>query len=278
VITIAGGVALYAFRTRWQPFMRRLDVGERFGPDRFIMGLITNLPAISKQVTKFTQDGYLRHYINYILLFMVVFSGGIFLTQVDMLGAVQLSDLRLYELVISLVILGALALILRAKTMLTTIASMAVIGFSITILFVLYGAPDLAMTQFSIETLGVVLFVLMLYRLPGISVISSLRVRLRDAFLAASVGGLITMFILAITAEPFESHLAEFFTANSYPKAQGRNIVNVILVDFRGFDTLGEITVLAVAAIGVFALLRLRPRQSETADDNVDIQANGTES
>jgi multicomponent Na+:H+ antiporter subunit A len=212
------------------------------------------------------------------MLTLVLFTGGIFLTQVDMLGAIQLSDLRPYELVISLVILGALALILRAKTMLTTIASMAVIGFSITILFVLYGAPDLAMTQFSIETLGVVLFVLMLYKLPGISVISSLRVRLRDALLAASVGGLITLFILSITAEPFESRLADFFTANSYPAAQGRNIVNVILVDFRGFDTLGEITVLAVGAIGVFALLRLRPRQSETADDNTDVQATGTES
>jgi multicomponent Na+:H+ antiporter subunit A len=278
LITIAGGVTLYALRARWQDALRRLDVGERIGPDRFIMGLILNLPNLSKQVTKFTQDGYLRHYIIYIMLTLVLFTGGIFLTQVDMLGAVSLSDLRPYELVISLVILGALALILRAKTMLTTIASMAVIGFSITILFVLYGAPDLAMTQFSIETLGVVLFVLMLYKLPGISVISSLRVRMRDALLATGVGGLITLFILSITAEPFESRLAEFFTANSYPEAQGRNIVNVILVDFRGFDTLGEITVLAVGAIGVFALLRLRPRQSETADDNTDVQATGTES
>ena len=66
-----------------------------------------------------------------------------------------------------------------------------------------------------------------------------------------------TLLVLIVTALPFNAPLSQYFAENSYPAAKGRNIVNVILVDFRGIDTMGEITVLSVAAIGVFALLKL---------------------
>ena len=75
---------------------------------------------------------------------------------------------------------------------------------------------------------------------------------------ALAAGGLMTTLVLAVTALPLQSRLASYFAVNSLPLAKGGNIVNVILVDFRALDTLGEITVLAVAAIGVYALLKLR--------------------
>jgi multicomponent Na+:H+ antiporter subunit A len=114
------------------------------------------------------------------------------------------------------------------------------------------------MTQFAVETLTVFVFVLVLYRLPRFADLSSRAVRIRDGLVALSAGALMTLLVLVVTSIPLRSHLAAYFAENAVPLGNGRNIVNVILVDFRAFDTMGEITVLAVAAIGVAALLGLR--------------------
>jgi len=87
-------------------------------------------------------------------------------------------------------------------------------------------------------------------------------VRRRDAVLAAAAGtllGLLAYFTLAAGSVP---SVADFYREHSLPEAHGRNVVNVILVDFRALDTLGEITVLGVAAFGAQALLRRRPRKA----------------
>jgi multicomponent K+:H+ antiporter subunit A len=94
--------------------------------------------------------------------------------------------------------------------------------------------------------------------------------RVRDAFVAVGLGGLMTALILVTTPQPLLSPLAAFFAEASLPQAFGRNVVNVILVDFRGFDTLGEITVLAVAALGIHALLdglKLTPHAGRAATE-----------
>jgi len=126
------------------------------------------------------------------------------------------------------------------------------------LIYVLFGAPDLAMTQFLIETLAVVLLVLVLYRLPRFVKYSSVRTRVRDAVIALSAGGLMTSLVFIAADLPFESQVTPYFAEHSYLLAKGKNIVNVILVDFRALDTLGEITVIAIAAVGVYALLKLR--------------------
>ena len=115
--------------------------------------------------------------------------------------------------------------------------------------------------QFAIETLTVILFVLVLYRLPRFASYSRQTSRFRDAVVAILAGAMMTLLVLAVTSTPLVSRLSPYFSENSYLLAKGRNIVNVILVDFRGIDTLGEITVLAVAAIGVFALMRLKAEE-----------------
>jgi multicomponent Na+:H+ antiporter subunit A len=126
----------------------------------------------------------------------------------------------------------------------------------VALIFLLFGAHDLAMTQFLIESLTVILFVLAFYHLPQFAQLSSVRSRLRDIVIALSVGALMTTLVLSAVAVTLYPSIAAYFMAQSLPLAHGRNIVNVILVDFRGVDTLGEITVLGVAAIGVFALLK----------------------
>jgi multicomponent Na+:H+ antiporter subunit A len=105
----------------------------------------------------------------------------------------------------------------------------------------------------------VILFVLVFYHLPRFAMLSNRYAVMRDASLALAAGALITTIVLIGSGIQLYPKISEYFIDNSLPLGHGRNIVNVILVDFRGFDTLGEITVLAVAGIGVYALLKLRP-------------------
>jgi multicomponent Na+:H+ antiporter subunit A len=141
---------------------------------------------------------------------------------------------------------------------LATIAALGVVGYGLSLLFVFYGAPDLAMTQLAVETLTVILLALILYRLPRFSRLTGPGSRIRDGLVALFVGGLVSLLALTALSLPMQSRLTPFFAENSATLAQGRNIVNVILVDFRALDTLGEITVLAVAALGIYALLKQR--------------------
>jgi multicomponent Na+:H+ antiporter subunit A len=125
----------------------------------------------------------------------------------------------------------------------------------VALMYALLGAPDLAMTQFAVETLTVVIFVLVFYQLRGFGDLSSKAVRVRDALVAAAAGVLVTTLVLFVGASGTTSRLSSYFADAAPRLAHGRNVVNVILVDFRGFDTLGETTVLVTVAIGVRALL-----------------------
>jgi multicomponent Na+:H+ antiporter subunit A len=119
------------------------------------------------------------------------------------------------------------------------------------------------MTQFSIDTLTVILFVLVIYNLPKYNTFSSSLIRIRDGILSVFFGFLIAILTLEVLAEPLNRETSKFYAENAYTLAKGKNVVNVILVDFRGFDTLGEITVLAIAALGVFSLLKLKLKSIE---------------
>jgi multicomponent Na+:H+ antiporter subunit A len=180
----------------------------------------------------------------------------------------RLSDIQFHEAVIAIVIVVGLVAVMRAKSLLVLVVSLGVIGYGVAIVFILFGAPDLAMTQFAIETLSVILFVLVLYRLPGMGGYSQRVTWMRDGVVALITGGIITILVLTITNQTLVSDLKEFFASASEPVAHGRNIVNVILVDFRGFDTMGEITVLGIAAIGIFGLLKLRIRSKASAEES----------
>lgn len=265
VLTIAGGFAAFYYWARLRAPLEAVDPGLRYGPEQLYNRVVDGLPGFSRSVTHIFQSGYLRYYVATIVGTLVVLVGFTFFSRVAV-PVVGMIDVRFYELILAGVILVALGLVVTSSNLLYTVVSLGVIGYTIALIFILYGAPDLAMTQFSIETLSVVLFVLVLYRLPDMQQLSTVRAQIRDVVLASAAGGLVTVLVLTITQRPLLSKLSDFFVANSYTEAHGHNIVNVILVDFRGIDTMGEITVLAVAAIGVYALLKLHIQDSE-ADD-----------
>ena len=134
--------------------------------------------------------------------------------------------------------------------------SISVVGLVVSLVFVRFSAPDLALTQLSVEVVTVMLLILAMYFLPVRTNAESgvLRVS-RDLFLSVVVGGGVGVMAFAMMTSDFTS-ISGFFLENAKPGGGGTNVVNVILVDFRGFDTFGEITVLGIAAMGIYALLK----------------------
>jgi multicomponent Na+:H+ antiporter subunit A len=140
------------------------------------------------------------------------------------------------------------------------ILALGVVGLGVAILYFLFSAPDLAMTQILVETLTLVLFVLAFQRLPLLKEFSRRSTKIRDGILAVGFGAMMSVLVLvAFHFTDSGSRISQYMGETSLPLANGRNVVNVILVDFRALDTLGEISVLAIAALGVLAMLKLRP-------------------
>ena len=168
-----------------------------------------------------------------------------------------MTDIRFYEVAFGVFIVGAAFVATVTRSRLGTVASLGVVGYGVSLIYVLFGAPDLAMTQFLIESLTVILFVLAFYHLPQFTQLSSRGSRVRDLLIALLAGGLMTALVLSATGILYYPSISDYLVRNALPLGHGRNIVNVILVDFRAFDTMGEITVLGIAAIGVYVLLKL---------------------
>ncbi len=258
LLMLAAGAVLYGLHDRALRLAGSL--GGRlagWGPARAYQALLATVAAVAKAQTRVLQNGVLGRYLLVTIGTAVALGGYAFLTRAGVVP-VALEPVGAGEaLVAAVVAAGALAM-LRAETLLAAVFALGVVGYGVAVVFLLFGGPDLALTQLAIETLSVLLFVLVLRRLPRFRRLSSRGERLLDGVVAASGGLFVTALVLAATAAPHPSPLRDYFGAQSLALAKGRNVVNVILVDFRGFDTLGEITVLAVAALGVAALLRLR--------------------
>ncbi|WAM54554.1 putative monovalent cation/H+ antiporter subunit A [Vreelandella venusta] len=229
----------------------------RHGPEAGYEGFMNGIVRFSEWQTRLLQNGYMRNYILVMLVVLIALIGNSILVR----HAPQLVlalDVRFHEVIVAgTMVMGALfATISRSR--LGAVVSVGIMGFSIALIFILFSAPDLGITQLLVETMTVILLVLVLFRLPRFSNLSTTLERIRDGAVAAMMG--ILIFLLIMTAwsinqfEPISMYMIE----NSAPLAYGRNIVNVILVDYRALDTLGEMFVLALAAIGVIAMLKLR--------------------
>jgi multicomponent K+:H+ antiporter subunit A len=155
----------------------------------------------------------------------------------------------------ALVITSIAATMLHAKRLLALVL-VGVVGLAVSLAFVRLSAPDLALTQLLVEIVTVLLLLLAMYFMPAESPRESSRPRqLRDIAVAVASGGAVCALAWALLTRPLET-IAWYYLENAKPEGGGYNVVNVILVDFRGFDTLGEITVLGVAAVAILALLR----------------------
>lgn len=262
--TLALGTLLYFIR---KPSVSGLASVERFdnlSPKR-IFGRLTRLARrFSLRYTNVMHNGFLRVYLFRIILFAVCLLAFRLITG----GPVSLTlhsvtPISGYEIVVAGILICAIYLAVTTPSRLTAVVATSVVGYCICLQFVFYSAPDLAMTQFTIDTLTVVLFVLVLFRLPPFLNFANRSVRIRDGILAGAFGLLIALISIQVLNQPFDDTVSRFYGDNAYLLAKGKNVVNVILVDFRGFDTMFEIVVLSIAAVGVVSLLKLRLKTSE---------------
>jgi len=254
--TLAAGIAAYRAWPRTQPVLADIDTMDRFGPERGYESLVARTLELAKAQTALLQGGSLRSYVG-LTIGTITAAAAIALLATGGLAfpAVGVEPVPI-----------AVAVLLLATAIVTTLASnhalvafmaTGVAGFGAAVLFLVGGAPDLAFTQIAVEALAIVLFLAVLGRLPLRKPDPrSRRERRHDAYVAVGFGTLVTFLLLAVLAAPMDPALADWFRANSLPAANGRNVVNVIIVDFRALDTLGEIAVLAFAALGAIALVR----------------------
>jgi len=258
IVTLAFGGALYARRVGMRSQLVRQQFIDRFGPLRAYEHSLTFLIWTATTQTRIIQNGYLRIYLLVTASSMIALAGMMLVFYAGLPPLEAKIPIDLYGVVLTVgIAIGALSVV-RTQSRLAAVAYLGVVGFGISLIYVLYSAPDLAMTQFVIETITVVLFILVLRRLPRFSVFSNVGVKIRDGIVAGGAGLLMALLVLTATDLDLAPRMSSYYEEQSVPLAHGRNVVNTILVDFRSLDTLGELGVLSVAAIGAYGLLRLR--------------------
>jgi len=263
-VTLALGAGLYLNRKRVNRAVCRtfqvvgLDASEVYD------AAVESVSALGKLQNRLLQNGSLHRYFAVVAAAFVLITGYSYLRTTPALPDLGALDLAVRQWLLLLLLLGAVGTVVVTRSVLLAICALGVVGAAIAVIFLAHGAPDLALTQLLVETLTVIIVSMILLRLPGLGGVRRKpgRKRIFDAALAASTGILMTVLTLAVLSGPLDRSITAFYEQSSYLAAHGRNIVNVILVDFRSLDTLGEIIVVATAGLAGFALIHRRGRRS----------------
>ncbi|NRA99777.1 MAG: DUF4040 domain-containing protein [Rhodobacteraceae bacterium] len=264
--TFALGFILYGLHVRLRE--RLAAMGERapsfdVGWDALLRGLVFG----ARRLTRTIQTGVLRDYVRYTFLTLLALLGGALIFNTEPVYVwPKFPVFEIPGLLVCLLIFSGALLATLTSSRITAIAGLGAVGIGVALIFIVFSAPDVAITQLLVETLIVVLFAAAALRLPKLPRLTgSSKVRWGDALVSVAIGSVIAALIIQIVAVPLDLRLTEYFEVTSFPEAFGRNIVNVILVDFRALDTFGEITVVVVAALGAYALLRPTRRKEDDA-------------
>ena len=257
-LTLLGGGVLFAVRGTVFGLQRRFAVGA--SADEGYWNTLQALDRVAVLVTGTTQRGSLPAYLGTILVVVLALPGSVLLFGAPWPEEWRAWDTPLQALVGAVVLIAAV-LALRIRQRLSAVLVVGATGYGLAVLFALQGAPDLALTQFLVETLTLVVFVLVLRKLPkDITERHRPRERVARGAIAVAVGVVMAaagaVAISARTATPVSVDHPEA----AYEVGGGQNVVNVTLVDIRAWDTLGEISLLVVAATGVASLVFLRRR------------------
>ncbi|MDP1708870.1 MAG: monovalent cation/H+ antiporter subunit A [Gammaproteobacteria bacterium] len=255
-IALAGGGLVYRGRRPLFVLYERLE--GRLEAKAIYHRLLGGLFALAGVLTRLLDTGSLQRMLFLFILFalalgMAGFLGG---GEAPLTGSRALLPVDGVSLLATLgLAAAAVGAVILHRQRLVALILMGAVGLVVALIFIKFSAPDLALTQLSVEVVTVVLLLLALYFLPQHTPSESgaLR-RSRDLLLAVAAGGSAAALTWAVLTRPHQS-IAGYFLAHSVPGGGGANVVNVILVDFRGYDTLGEIAVLALAGLGIYAML-----------------------
>lgn len=257
-LAFLGGLGIYFNREELLSFNRQF---EHHNAKDIFAKTVKNATNFCHSLINRLETGSLQRYVAALLILTIIF------VLPEIYQITQLTGSRAQQPINSVASVGAIMIMFAAlgtaafhHHRLQALMMLSVVGLMVSLTFIHFSAPDLALTQLVVEVVSIILMILALFfmpqRVPNAS--SSGRVA-RDILIAGFIGGIVGAINFAILTRPFAS-ISDFFIEQAVPGGGGSNVVNVILVDFRGFDTLGEITVLAIAAAGIHKLLNnLRP-------------------
>lgn len=254
------GMLLYKFLHYWRGIYTLSPMN--WNLDTLYNTSLTTVEKGSALLTNRYMTGYLRDYFTYIFtFFIVVVGGGLVWMGGFSLNLSEDAPITVNEYIIIFVMMGAACSILFVKSRMTAILLNGVLGYSIALLFVVFRAPDLALTQIIVETVTTALFLLSFYFLPEWKKESSSRAtKISNGIIAITAGTIVTVLALAVQENKMFDSISSYFE-DSYNLAGGKNVVNTILGDFRAFDTMLEVVVLFIAGIGVYTLIKLKSRK-----------------
>jgi len=269
-ITIGTGIVLFRWYDRLHTGIAAVLDRPVLRADWWYTTLVDGFTRAGATATPWIQRGALRTYAVWTIATM----SGVTLVAYVAAGAapatVQGLDLAVPIVLVLLVALVAVATLAVAPSHVAGVLTLSILGFMVAIFYILASAPDLALTQLVVETLVLVIFLLVLDRLPAFYGSIPTGRGARDVVLSVLVGATVTVTVLVTTAATPTAPINNFFIERApVPPTHGSilldyggggNIVNVILVDFRAFDTLGEISVIALAGLSVLTLIGMRDR------------------
>ncbi|UPV99260.1 DUF4040 domain-containing protein [Halorussus gelatinilyticus] len=261
-VTIALGAAAYPFYDRLHRGVNRITDVDLLRANWYYDSTVFGLNDFSDTAAETVQNGLLRTYATWAMASVAALAlAGYAASGVALPDFTGFAVTVPIALVLGVAIVGAVAVSL-APSHISGVLTLSILGFMVAVFYVLASAPDLALTQLVVETLTLVIFLLVLDRLPAFYGNAGRGKMLRDGVLSAVVGATVFVTVLVSTAASPDDSIANFFTdpAVTVEEAGGHNIVNVILVDFRAFDTMGEISVVAMAALSVLTLVAMRER------------------
>lgn len=262
IATVALGSAFYL---RWDSIRRSrllapFEVVFLHGFPRAFDAALQGLHRGADRVTVRLQNGSLRSYTAMLVTALVAIVGG---SIVDAgIGPIAVVidpfELGIHEWILAVLMVAGAMAALYLRFLLGALITLSVVGVALAMIYLAFGAPDVAIAQFVVETLLLVLLMLAFVSFPESAEPRGQAQRVRDALLALGAGAVTTIVMLEVLAVPFDLGIAAEYAARSVPEAHGRNVVNTILADFRALDTMGEVLVLATAAVGVYPYLRRR--------------------
>ncbi len=214
----------------------------------------------TENFSKLYMTNSIRRYLIYMFgAIIVMVIGTLFIKDAFVVDWDSGSPIAAYEItLIAVLVIGTLTA-LFGKSRITSIIGLGAVGYTVALFFVIFNAPDLALTQLVIETISVALFLLAFYHLPKLGRVEErVRFQLGRAIISVGVGVMVTLIALSAHSQKLVDSISSYYKETVYSLAGGGNIVNVILVDYRGFDTMFEIAVLAIAGMGIFSMIKLR--------------------
>ncbi|WP_126344661.1 Na+/H+ antiporter subunit A [Kurthia zopfii] len=261
------GSILYVTRKKWSGIYGVLP--EKMTFNYLYDLLVEEIQIVGKFVTDLYMTGSLRHYLIYIYLFIFLVVGGYFVKSNSFaIDFSQNAPVEWYEIILMIVMALAAVFIIFAKSRLTAVVLNGVIGLGVAIFFVLFRAPDLALTQLVVESVTTVLFLLCFSYLPEWKVEKSAKItKLINAVIAIGAGVLVVVISFTVLEYSEFKTISGFFE-NAYELVGGANIVNAILGDFRAFDTMLEVVVLLTAGLGVYILIKSKSKKERNNHEN----------